>query len=104
MIKKNIFQIIIATLLEFFLTISIIFFQKNILLYMILPVRAVLIIVLQWVLLIVPVIFILINKEKPSDLGFSKNNIIIPVSYTHLDVYKRQGVYIVLIITYKTAY
>ncbi len=41
-----------------------------------LPIRAILMIVLQWVLLIVPIVFMLYQKTSLKDIGFSNENIL----------------------------
>lgn len=73
--NKNIFILAVAVLLEFCVLLGILWFQQNILMIFPLAVRAILTIVVQWVLLIVPIIFIQTSKEKLSDFGFSKKNI-----------------------------
>lgn len=73
---KNMIQILIAILLEFTILVGIVMFQQTIMMAFPLPVRAVLMIVIQWTLLIVPVLFMLKNKENLSHIGFSKRNIL----------------------------
>lgn len=77
--KKNIFKIIIAVLLEFGVLFAIVLFQQNILMSFSLLIRAVLMIVVQWTLLIVPIIFMWKNGDKLIDIGFSKNNIAVQI-------------------------
>lgn len=77
--KKNIFKIIIAVLLEFGVLFIIVLFQQNILMSFPLLIRAVLMIVVQWTLLIVPIIFMWKNGDKLIDIGFSKNNIAVQI-------------------------
>ncbi len=76
---KRIGALIFAVLLEFCVLFGMVQFQQNILMSLPLAVRAVLMIVLQWTLLIVPVIFMHLSKITLSDIGFSKANLHIQV-------------------------
>ena len=73
---KNILLLIMAVIAEFAILIGIILFQQNMLMNFILPIRAILLIVLQWVLLIVPIAFMRYQKVDFQDIGFNNNNII----------------------------
>jgi len=72
---KNILLLVMAVIAEFAVLISIILFQQNILMNFSLPVRAVLMIVIQWALLIVPVAFMMCKKTHLKDIGFSNKYI-----------------------------
>lgn len=65
----------LVILLEFIAMFGIIKFQNSIFVSLSLPVRAVLIVVMQWLLLIVPIIFMKQYKISLSDIGFSKSKI-----------------------------
>ena len=76
---KRIGALIFAVLLEFCVLFGMVQFQQNILMSLPLAVRAVLMIVLQWTLLIVPIIFMHLSKITLSDIGFLKTNLHIQV-------------------------
>lgn len=62
-------------MLEFCVLFGIVLFQQHILMSLPLVARAILMIVLQWLLLIVPVIFMRKSGTKLKDLGFSSDKI-----------------------------
>lgn len=73
---KNILLLLMAVIAEFAVLIGLILFQQNILMNFSLPIRAILIIVVQWALLIVPVVFMLWKKMHLKDIGFNDKYII----------------------------
>lgn len=73
--KKNIIILALAILLEFAVIYRILLFQKSIFISLPLPVRAVLLIVLQWLLLIVPFAFMKRYGISLTNIGFSKSKI-----------------------------
>lgn len=74
--KKEIAELIAAILLEFIILISILTLQNKFLINFPLSVRAVLLIMVPWVLLSVPIVFMLKRGEKLEDIGYSKSNLI----------------------------
>lgn len=73
--SKQIVSLILAILLEFSVLLGIILFQNSVLMLLPLPIRAILMIVLQWMLLIVPFVFMKKYKINMSDIGFTKTQI-----------------------------
>lgn len=73
--KTKIFQLTIAVFLQFCVLLAIVLFQQKIMMSFPKAVRAVLMIVIQWMLLIVPLVFMHKSNEKLGDIGFSKSNI-----------------------------
>jgi uncharacterized protein len=73
--KKQTSMLVLAILLEFAVLFGIILFQKSV--FVCLPVadRAILMIVIQWLLLIVPFVFMKRYKISVSEIGFSKSKL-----------------------------
>jgi membrane protease YdiL (CAAX protease family) len=72
---KNITQLVIAVFGVFITLFGIVMFNQYLLMNFPLAVRAVLMIVTQWLLLIVPVTFMLKSGETFRDIGFTKEKI-----------------------------
>lgn len=75
-IKKQLLALASAVVLEFVVLIGIISFQSRIFMMFPLFVRAILMIVIQWLLLIVPYAFMKRFNIKLEDIGFEKTKII----------------------------
>lgn len=74
-IAKKAMVVVFATVAQFLMIYAIVLYQRNFLMDFTLQARAVLMIVLQWLLLVVPICFMVASREKLSDIGFSKINI-----------------------------
>lgn len=72
---KQIINITSAVIIQFFILFCIIMYQSNVIMYYSLPIRAVTVILLQWLLLIVPFYYMKAGKESFNDIGFSSVNI-----------------------------
>lgn len=73
--QRSLLHLIIAVLGAFATLYGLRMFNQYLVADFSLPVRAVLMIVTQWALFLVPGILMLINREKISDLGFTKERI-----------------------------
>lgn len=73
--KKYILQLIISVCGVFIILFGIKMFNQYLLMTFPLAIRMILMIAVQWLLFLVPAIFMLSQKEKLSDLGFTKVNI-----------------------------
>ena len=80
--EQNILLLLMAVIAEFAVLIGLILFQQNILMNFSLPIRAILIIVVQWALLIVPAVFML----KDAFEGYRFNDNIIKQILTGLAI------------------
>lgn len=74
--KSSLIQLLIAVAGVYLTVFGIVLFNKNLLMSFSLPMRIVLTIVTQWLLLLVPGILMLVNKEKPASLGFRKEKLL----------------------------
>lgn len=74
--KKIVVEIISAIIGTFILEFGLICFNKYVLMNFPLAVRMILMIVMYWIIGLVPIIFCIKNKQKLSELGFSKNKIL----------------------------
>lgn len=74
--KSSLIQLLIAVAGVYLTVFGIVLFNKNLLMSFSLPMRIVLTIATQWLLLLVPGILILVNKEKPAGLGFRKEKLL----------------------------
>ena len=75
-IKKQLLVLTLSVVLEFAVSIGILCFQNSVFMTLPLFVRAVLMIVLRWLLLIVPFAFMKLFNIKLSDIGFKKAKIV----------------------------
>ena len=75
-VKKSRLQLIIAIIGVFVAVFGVSMFNQHLLMSFSLPLRMILMIVIQWVLFIVPGILMIVNKENLSDIGFSKDKIL----------------------------
>jgi len=73
---SSLIQLLIAVAGVYLTVIGLRLFNQYLLMSFLLPVRIVLMIVTQWTLMIVPGILMLVNKEKPADLGFRKEKLL----------------------------
>ena len=73
--KKNVLFLIAAVLCQFALLFGVFVFYENLLPGIPLAGRAILLVVCQWLFLIVPVVCMLLQKEKPRDIGFSREKL-----------------------------
>jgi membrane protease YdiL (CAAX protease family) len=73
--RKNITQLLIAVCGVFVTLFGIVMFNQYLLMNFPLALRAVLLIVMQWLLLIMPVAFMFNSRETLSDIGFTKEKI-----------------------------
>lgn len=69
-------QLIIAVIGVFAAVFGVSMFNQHLLMSFSLPIRMILMIVLQWVLFIVPGIFMIVNKETLADIGFRKEKVL----------------------------
>ena len=74
--KKIVFEIIISLISVFILVYSLNCFNKYILINLSLITRMILMPIMYWLIAIVPVIICIKNKNKLTDIGFSKNKIL----------------------------
>ena len=73
--KKTVVMVIIAVVFQFALAFGAVFFNQNVLMNFSLWTRIVLMFLIQWLFLLAPVVLMFKNKEKASDIGFSKEKI-----------------------------
>jgi len=73
--KKNIITIIIATACQFVILFGISLFNQNLLMTFPIHVRMIFMFLCQWVLLPVPVLLMLKEKEKLRDIGFEREKL-----------------------------
>jgi membrane protease YdiL (CAAX protease family) len=73
---SSLIQLLIAVAGVYLTVFGLRLFNQYLLMSFLLPVRIVLMIVTQWTLMIVPGILMLVNKEKPADLGFRKEKLL----------------------------
>lgn len=73
--KSSGVQLFIAICSTFAAVFGLFMFNQHLLMSFSLPARMILIIITQWVLLLVPVILMIANKEKLSSIGFKKEDI-----------------------------
>ncbi len=73
--KKQISMIVLAILLEFSVLFAIILFQKSVLVSLPLATRAILSIVIPWLQLFVPFVFMKLYKISLFQIGFSKSKL-----------------------------
>ena len=73
--KKIIIEMIIVIIGTFLLEFGLICFNKYVLMNFPLAIRMILMIVMYWIIALLPFIFCIKNKEKLSELGFSKDKI-----------------------------
>ena len=66
---KNTLLLVMAVIAEFAVLIGLIQFQQNILMSFSLPIRDMLMIVIQWALLVVPEAFMICKKTHLKDIG-----------------------------------
>lgn len=74
--KSSLIQLLIAVAGVYLTVFGLRLFNQHLLMSFSLPMRIVLMIVTQWTLLIVPGVLMLVNKEKPADLGFAKERLL----------------------------
>lgn len=72
-------QLTIAVIGVFLALFLIVLFQQNIMMSFPIVVRAILMIVIQWFLALVPIILVIFNKDHLTDFGFSKKNILLQI-------------------------
>ncbi|MFL0248036.1 CPBP family intramembrane glutamic endopeptidase [Candidatus Clostridium stratigraminis] len=77
--QKSILTLAIATVFQFVILYGVILFNQNILMNFTLVERMLLMFSTQWIFLIIPVLFMLKNKEKLKDIGFTRINISIQI-------------------------
>ncbi len=75
--KSPVVQLLIAICGTFVAAFGLVMFNQNLLMSVSLPLRMVLMIVTQWLLFLVPAILMIVNKEKLSSLGFTKEKILL---------------------------
>lgn len=75
-VKKSNLQLIIAIIGVFVAVFGVSMFNQHLLMSFSLPLRMILMIVIQWVLFIVPGILMIVNKENLADIGFRKEKIL----------------------------
>ena len=73
---SSLIQLLIAVAGVYLAVFGLRLFNQYLLMSFSLPMRIVLMIVTQWTLLIVPAILMIVNKEKPADLGFCKEKLL----------------------------
>ena len=74
--KSSLIQLLIAVAGVYLTVFGIRLFNQYLLMSFSLPMRIVLTIVTQWLLLLVPGILMLVNGEKPAGLGFTKDKLL----------------------------
>lgn len=72
---KSMIQLFIAVCGVFVAVFGLSMFNQHLLMSFPLPLRMVLMIVMQWLLFLVPAILMIVNKEKLCSIGFKKENI-----------------------------
>ena len=87
---KRIWLLAIVVIIYYVLTVGILFFQHFVLMEYAVAVRAVLAIVVKWLMLVLPIALMIKHREKATDIGFSREKI--PVQLL-------TGVYIAIILT-----
>ena len=75
-VKKSRIQMIIAIIGVFVAVFGVSMFNKHLLMSFSLPLRMILMIVIQWVLFIIPGILMIVNKENLADIGFRNEKIL----------------------------
>jgi membrane protease YdiL (CAAX protease family) len=75
--KSPVVQLLIAICGTFIAVFGLVMFNQNLLRSFSLPLRMILMIVTQWLLFLVPAILMIVNKEKLSSLGFTKENVLL---------------------------
>ncbi len=73
--KKEIISVIIGTLGTFLGLYGVVLFNKLVLMSLPVALRMVSMIVTYWLIALIPVIIMFVNKDKPSDYGFTKDKI-----------------------------
>lgn len=74
-VKSSMVQLLIAICGVFVAVFGLGMFNQHLLMSFSMPLRMILMIVTQWLLLLVPGILMIVNKEKLSDIGFRKEKI-----------------------------
>jgi membrane protease YdiL (CAAX protease family) len=69
-------HLVIAVCCTFIILSGLWIFTQQLLMSFSLPLRMILMIVMQWLLMLVPGILMIVNKEKLSDIGFSEEKIL----------------------------
>jgi len=80
-VKKLRLQLIIAIIGVFVAVFGVSMFNQHLLMSFSLPLRMILMIVIQWVLFIVPGILMIVNKENLADIGFGKEKILQQIGF-----------------------
>lgn len=75
-VNKSRLQLMIAIIGVFVAMFGVSMFNQHLLMSFSLPIRMILMIVIQWVLFIVPGILMIVNKESLRDIGFRKEKIL----------------------------
>lgn len=73
--KSLVVQLFIAICGTFIAVFGLFMFNQHLLMWFSLPLRMILMIATQWLLLLVPMILMIVNKEKLSSIGFKKEDI-----------------------------
>jgi membrane protease YdiL (CAAX protease family) len=77
--KLPVIQLIIAVISAFIAVFGLSMFNQYLLMSFSLPIRMVLMIVTQWLMLIGPGVLMFVNKEKLTDIGFRKDKILVQI-------------------------
>ncbi len=77
--KKHLIEFTVAAIGIFISLFIVVLFNQNLLMKFSLPVRALLMIISQWFLLVVPLALMIYNKERLKSLGFKKDRIFMQV-------------------------
>ena len=72
---KRIWLLVIVVIIYYVLTVGILFFQHFVLMEYAVAVRAVLAIVVKWLMLVLPIALMIKHREKATDIGFSREKI-----------------------------
>ncbi len=77
--KSSVLQLFVAVSGVFISLFGLIMFNKYVMMSFSLPLRMILMIITQWLLFLIPGILMIINKEKLSQIGFSKEKILLQI-------------------------
>ncbi|MDE5855044.1 MAG: CPBP family intramembrane metalloprotease [Ruminococcus sp.] len=77
--RKNIIGLIIGVLGSMLALYGVISFNKFVLMSLPLAVRMIMSIIVYWLIAVIPIVVMLINKDKLSDYGFSKEKLFIQI-------------------------